>query len=180
MNPEATDQHRSLPWLRIVGFGSVFLLLQITWSVLEGGAVWRTWMESLNVSVATMFVGWIIPDANVIAEGTRIRAIGGGINLVQGCDGVELLWLITAAFAVAPLTWPWRLFGWVAGLFLAWLLNVARITGLFFAWRTDPMWFDWLHNYVGPLALVLVLGMYVHTVMARAPVPEDASAQWYR
>lgn len=174
------DQHRSLPWLRIVGFGSVFLLLQITWSVLEGGAVWRTWMETLNVSVATMFVGWIIPDANVIAEGTRIRAIGGGINLVQGCDGVELLWLITAVFAVAPLTWPWRLFGWVAGLFLAWLLNVARITGLFFAWRTDPAWFDWLHNYVGPIALVLLLGLYVHIMITKAPVPEDASAQWYR
>lgn len=88
MNPEATDQNRSLPWLRIVGFGSVFLLLQVTWSVLEGSAVWRTWMETLNVSVATMFVGYI------------------------------------------------------AGLLPACLLNAARITGLFFTWRTDSASFD--------------------------------------
>ncbi len=105
-----------------------------------------------------------------------IRAPGGGLNVLQGCDGAELLWLLTAAFVVAPLPWLWRLGGWLAGLLLVWLLNVGRIASLFFAWRADPQWFDWLHNYIGPLLLIALLALYVHWVMQRAPQP-DVDAQ---
>lgn len=67
-----------------------------------------------------------------------------------------------------------RLGGWLAGLLLVWLLNVARIVALFFAWRADAQWFDWLHNYIGPIVLVALLALYFHGVMQRAPaaVPE--------
>lgn len=180
MTSSDSNRERLALWSRMVGFGIVFVLLQAAWSALEGSAVWRTWMESMNVSAAAAFIGVLAPEAGAYADGTRIRAIGGGLNLIEGCDGVELLWLMTAAFAVAPLAWPWRLAGWIAGLVLAWLLNVTRIAALFFTWRADQDWFDWLHNYIGPVGLVLLLVLYVQWVMARAPAPVKESATWFR
>lgn len=164
------------PIWRALLFAAVFGLLQWGWSSQHDGALFDLWVEHLNVRSAVALIGALQPDAGAYAEGVRIRAPGGGLNVLQGCDGAELLWLLTAAFVVAPLPWLWRLGGWLAGLLLVWLLNVGRIASLFFAWRADPHWFDWLHNYIGPLLLIALLALYVHWVMQRAPQP-DVDAQ---
>jgi exosortase/archaeosortase family protein len=154
---------------RVGAFMAIFGALQWGWSAQQDSALFRLWVEDLNVRVAVALISALQPDTAAAASGTRIRAPGGGLNVLQGCDGAELLWLMTAAFAVAPLAWRWRLGGWLAGLLLVWLLNVARIVALFFAWRSDPGWFDWLHNYIGPIVLVVLLALYFHGVMQRAP-----------
>jgi exosortase/archaeosortase family protein len=161
-----------LPWWRLIAFAALFVALQSAWSAAQDGWLWRLWVEMLNVDVTVAAISALAPELGAYADGARIRAPGGGLNVLQGCDGAELLWLISAAFAVAPLPWRWRLGGWLAGLLLVWLLNIGRITALFFAWRHDAQWFDWLHNYIGPLALVVLLALYVQWIMQRAPRPQ--------
>ncbi|MDP2868365.1 archaeosortase/exosortase family protein [Methyloversatilis sp.] len=165
---------------RVGLFALIFAALQWGWSVQQDSAVFRLWVEDLNVRAAVVLIAAVQPDSGAAAAGPRVQAPGGGINVLQGCDGAELLWLMTAAFAVAPLAWRWRLAGWLAGLLLAWLLNVTRITALFFAWRSDPRWFDWLHNYIGPIVLVALLALYFQWVMQRAPVAEPEPDIGYR
>lgn len=154
--------------LRFTAFALVFVVLQAVWAGFEGSQIWRTWMETLNVGMATLFINLFSPEAAAMADGTRIRAEGGGLNLLQGCDGAELLLLMTSAFVVAPLTLKWRISGWLLGLVLAWLLNVCRLVALFFTWRTSPFVFDLLHNYIGPVFLILILALYVNGVFAFA------------
>jgi exosortase/archaeosortase family protein len=165
---------------RVGFFALIFAALQWGWSVQQDSALFRLWVEDLNVRVAVALIDNLQPGAAAVAQGSRIRAPDGGLNVLQGCDGAELLWLMTAAFAVAPLAWRWRLGGWLAGLLLVWLLNVARIAALFFAWRSDPAWFDWLHNYIGPIVLVALLALYFQWVMQRAPVAEPEPDIGYR
>ncbi|OYW33632.1 MAG: hypothetical protein B7Z51_01005 [Methyloversatilis sp. 12-65-5] len=161
-------------------FALIFAALQWGWSVQQDSALFRLWVEDLNVRAAVVLIAAVQPDSGAAATGPRVQAPGGGINVLQGCDGAELLWLMTAAFAVAPLVWRWRLGGWLAGLLLVWLLNVSRITALFFAWRSDPRWFDWLHNYIGPIVLVALLALYFQWIMHRAPVAEPEPDIGYR
>ena len=161
-------------------FVTIFGALQWGWSAQQDSALSRLWVEDLNVRVAVALIGAAQPGAAAEASGPRIRAPGGGLNVLQGCDGAELLWLMTAAFAVAPLAWRWRLGGWLAGLLLVWLLNVVRIVALFFAWRGDPRWFDWLHNYIGPIVLVALLTLYFQWIMRRAPIPAPEPDIGYR
>ena len=159
---------RSSAGLRFAAFAVIFLALQAAWAALEGSQVWKTWMETLNVGTATAFINLLSPEADALADGTRIRAAGGGLNLLQGCDGAELLLLLTSAFLVAPISLKWRIIGWGLGLALAWLLNVGRLVTLFYAWRADPATFDLLHNYIGPVFLILVLGLYMNSVLSLA------------
>lgn len=159
---------RSSAGLRFAAFAVIFLALQAAWAALEGSPVWKTWMETLNVGAATAIINLLSPEADALADGTRIRAAGGGLNLLQGCDGAELLLLLTSAFLVAPISLKWRIIGWGLGLALAWLLNVGRLVALFYAWRADPGTFDLLHNYIGPVFLILVLCLYMNSVLALA------------
>jgi exosortase/archaeosortase family protein len=171
---EAPDEGvRGVQGLWRVGlFALIFGALQWGWSAQQDSALFRLWVDDLNVRAAVMLITAVQPDSAAEAAGPRVVAPGGGINVLQGCDGAELLWLMTAAFAVAPLAWRWQLGGWLAGLLLVWLLNVARIAALFFAWRNDPAWFDWLHNYIGPIVLVALLALYFQWILQRAPEPE--------
>lgn len=176
----ADDSVGTMAFWRIGLFALIFAALQWGWSVQQDSALFRLWVEDLNVRAAVVLIAAVQPESGAAAAGPRVQAPGGGINVLQGCDGAELLWLMTAAFAVAPLAWRWRLGGWLAGLLLVWLLNVTRIAALFFAWRSDPAWFDWLHNYIGPLVLVALLALYFQWVMHRAPVAEPEPDIGYR
>lgn len=176
----ADDSVGTLAFWRVGLFALIFAALQWGWSVQQDSALFRLWVEDLNVRAAVVLIAAVQPDSGAAAAGPRVQAPGGGINVLQGCDGAELLWLMTAAFAVAPLAWRWRLGGWLAGLLLVWLLNVTRITALFFAWRSDPRWFDWLHNYIGPIVLVALLALYFQWIMHRAPVAETEPDIGYR
>ncbi|AOF82879.1 transmembrane exosortase family protein [Methyloversatilis sp. RAC08] len=176
----ADDSVGTMAFWRVGIFALIFAALQWGWSVQQDSALFRLWVEDLNVRAAVVLIAAVQPESGAAAAGPRVQAPGGGINVLQGCDGAELLWLMTAAFAVAPLAWRWRLGGWLAGLLLVWLLNVTRITALFFAWRSDPRWFDWLHNYIGPIVLVALLALYFQWIMHRAPVPEPEPDIGYR
>jgi exosortase/archaeosortase family protein len=176
----ADDSVGTLAFWRVGLFALIFAALQWGWSVQQDSALFRLWVEDLNVRAAVVLIAAVQPDSGAAAAGPRVQAPGGGINVLQGCDGAELLWLMTAAFAVAPLAWRWRLGGWLAGLLLVWLLNVTRITALFFVWRSDPRWFDWLHNYIGPIVLVALLALYFQWIMHRAPVAETEPDIGYR
>jgi exosortase/archaeosortase family protein len=176
----ADDSVGTLAFWRVGLFALIFAALQWGWSVQQDSALFRLWVEDLNVRAAVVLIAAVQPESGAAAAGPRVQAPGGGINVLQGCDGAELLWLMTAAFAVAPLAWRWRLGGWLAGLLLVWLLNVTRITTLFFAWRSDPRWFDWLHNYIGPIVLVALLALYFQWIMHRAPVAEPEPDIGYR
>ena len=168
MDDTVGKRSRSSAGLRFAAFAVIFVALQAAWAGLEGSQVWKTWMETLNVGTATAFINLLSPESDALADGTRIRAAGGGLNLLQGCDGAELLLLLTSAFLVAPLSLKWRAVGWCLGLALAWLLNVGRLVALFYAWRADPGTFDVLHNYIGPVFLILILALYVNGVFAFA------------
>lgn len=97
--------------------------------------------------------------AGARAEGNALRGPHGGINVINGCEGVEaqfLLWSACVASARRPVR-PWR--AAVLGSALLHAVNVARIAALFLAYRADPGLFDLLHASVMPVVLVLVAAL---------------------
>ena len=91
-----------------------------------------------------------------------IRAPGGGLNILNGCEGLEALFLLIAAFAVAPLTWQAKLLGAGLGVLVVFAVNQARILVLFYAYRADHALFDQLHSTVTPIAVVLLVSAYFY------------------
>ena len=96
---------------RVFGFLALFLLLQGAYTFAQGTRVERWVIDEATVGTAAWLIDRIAPEVGVQAVGSRLRAPGGGINILNGCEGVEVVFLVAAAMLVAPLAWRWKVLG---------------------------------------------------------------------
>jgi exosortase family protein XrtM len=160
---------------KILLFVVVFSALQLTWQASAESRTARTFIEKAIVTPAAYMVNRVTPDAQAYAAGSRLRSPGGGINIVNGCDGMEMLFLLMAGFAAAPLGWRDRVFGMLAGIPLIYLLNQARILALFYSHRSSPDLFDALHGFIAPVVMVLLIAAYFYVWLFRTQPHAAAS-----
>ncbi len=153
--------------LRALAFLGVVMVLLGLWESARGTALERLWVQDLTVAGAAALVRVITPDVAVQAQGSRLMAPGGGVNVLQGCEGSDVVALLCAAFLVFPMGWRRRLSGLVAALLLAYALNLGRVVGLFYAFRHDAGLFDLLHTGVAPLLMVTASGLFFHAWSTR-------------
>lgn len=149
----------SLP-LAAALFVGIFAVLQWGWSELRGTAVERWVIDTMTVGNAAKVIATLDPAVGVSASGSRLVAPGGGINVLNGCEGIEVAFLLFSALVVAPLSWRERLLGIAAGTIAIFALNQARIVALFYAFRNDRVLFDTLHGMVTPLLMVVGAALF--------------------
>jgi exosortase/archaeosortase family protein len=118
----------------------------------------------------------LTPSIPVTAVGTRLTAPEGGINVLRGCEGTEVLFLLAAAFAVAPLGWRQRLGGLALGTMVVYLLNQIRVVALFYAYRYDRILFAQLHGTLAPLVMIALVGLYFFAWMHLAAHRHESTA----
>jgi exosortase/archaeosortase family protein len=163
--------------LRIALFLATFAMLQLLWTWGRGGWLEHLWTEDLTVRGAIAALSVISPGIHATASGSRIVAAGGGLNILQGCAGIEVVFMLIAAFAAfaafrAPLRV--RLLGIGAGIVFIFVLNELRILALFYAFRSNRQVFDFLHTTGAPLVLVALTGLYFQAWVWRAKRLEEA------
>ena len=147
---------------RIVAFLAVFVALQLSWQLLRGSPVEYAVVHHGTVRPAAYLIDRISPQVRAHAVDFSVRARGGGLNVVNGCEGLDAVCLLVAAFAAAGLPLATALFATSLGVAMVVVVNQLRIVALFFAYRRDPALFDALHSAVAPLAMVLFVACYFH------------------
>lgn len=152
--------HRKSMVVQIALFLAAFAVMQWGWTQARGTAVERAMIDTLTVTPAVSVINALTPDVRATADGSRIRAPGGGINILNGCEGTGVMFLLVAAFMVARLPWRTRLTGVLAGLVMVMVLNQARVLALFYSFRGDKALFNLLHGLIAPLALVIVTTVF--------------------
>ncbi len=143
-------------------FVAIFATLQLGWSSARD-----TWLERLVVHLVTVqpaaaAIRLLTPEIPAQALGPRIVAPGGGLNILNGCEGMEIVFLLAAAFFAVRMRWRTRLAGLGAGLSLVFLLNQARIMVLFYAFRSDKAVFDLLHTLASPVLLIAAVALFFY------------------
>ncbi len=155
-------------WRQVVTFVVVFAALQLSWQWLQGSRVQIFLVNDLTVRSGTMLVNWLTPAVHAQAVNSTILSIGGGLNIINGCEGVEALCVLVAAFAVAPISWHSRGLGVLCGLPFVFVVNEARILALFYAHRDNTGLFDLLHGTVTPAAVILLVCAYFYAWLRSA------------
>jgi exosortase/archaeosortase family protein len=115
----------------------------------------------------------IWPEVGVEARGHRLVAPTGRLNILNGCEGLETLFLLLAAFAAYPFSWRSRLLGMALGLGLVFVLNQARIILLWQIWTVDRNLFGLMHGTLLPLALVVICLIFFLSFLARFAPTND-------
>jgi exosortase H (IPTLxxWG-CTERM-specific) len=118
----------------------------------------------VNDAVIVPFTGWIARASakvlNVLGErvhvtGTEILGGGFGVNIENGCNGVETALLLAAAVLAFPARWGQRLLGFFLGFLAIQVVNLIRVVSLVWIGRHRPALFDSSHTVIWQSAVVL-------------------------
>lgn len=144
------------PYRRLLGFIVCYGLLHLAMRVDEDFLRW--YIEGLTVPVATGLINAFgDPAVPASAQGSRIVSPGGGLNVLQGCEGLDVMGLWLAAVCAGAFSWRGRWLGWTIGAALVFGFNQARLVSLYGLYRGRREWFGDAHGLWWPLALVLLV-----------------------
>jgi len=175
----ATARSTNAMMWRAATFLAIFAVL-LGWYSTAARDTWieRLVIDEVTVKSAAALIQLIDPATGVQPVGSRLHAPGGGINIINGCEGVDVLFLMMAAMLVAPISINARLMGIALGVCVVLALNQARVIGLFYAYRMDRSLFDMLHGVVAPLMLIVAVSAYFLLWLNwHAPVKPDLTAE---
>lgn len=161
------EARRRRPLRLLLLFLATFLALQYGWEMSRGAALERFVIHDLTVRPAAWLIDVIWPQTGVQALGHRLVAPAGRLNILNGCEGLETLFLLVAAFVAYPFAWRARLIGIVSGVGVVFVLNQARIVMLWQVWSGDRALFGLLHGTLLPLAMIAVCLAFFLTFLAR-------------
>jgi exosortase/archaeosortase family protein len=145
----------------MVLFVCLLLVMQIGLDYVRSDGLERLVIDEMTVKPAAWLIAHITPGVSVEAAGSRLVAPGGGINILNGCDGMDVVLLLIAAMLVVPIPVYWRLSGILTGSGVIYCCNQLRILALFYSYRTDKPLFNLLHGMVAPILLILVVTVFL-------------------
>jgi len=90
-----------------------------------------------------------------VVAGTEIKSGTFGVNIENGCNGVETALLLAAAVLAFPAGWRQRLVGFLLGFAAIQVLNLIRVVSLVWIGRHRPALFDSSHTVIWQSAVVL-------------------------
>ena len=153
--PVNTPASRSWPFA-LIAFVSIYVLLY--WGYM------RIPNEVLGYTVYYWGIVW--PGAaliNLLSSTDAVHAVGNRIEssrvvleIVRGCDGAGVLFLLIAAILAVRGSLRRVLAGLAGAVLFVYLLNQLRIVVLYFATRGQADWFVPLHSFVFPTLFVLL------------------------
>jgi exosortase/archaeosortase family protein len=151
-------------------FVAVFFSLQFAWASCRGTAIERLLIDTLTVTPAAWLIDLVWPAYGASAQSHSIVSAAGRLNVLNGCEGLELVFLLTAAFAAYPMPWHQRAIGSGLGIALAYIANQGRLTALWYTFAHDRSLFGLLHGTVAPLVLVALCLLYFMLFISRDTV----------
>jgi exosortase H (IPTLxxWG-CTERM-specific) len=91
----------------------------------------------------------------VETEGTVIRSSRFGVNINNGCNGVEAMLILLASIVAFPATLRARLTGLLLGALAVQALNAVRIVTLYLLGAYQPRLFDMFHTAIWQIVIIL-------------------------
>src|SRR5215212_9591387 len=91
----------------------------------------------------------------VEVSGTVIRSSRFGVNINNGCNGVEAMLILLASIVAFPASLKARAFGLLLGAIVVQVLNAVRIVTLYLLGAYQPRLFDMFHTAVWQILVIL-------------------------
>jgi exosortase family protein XrtM len=102
-------------------------------------------------------INFFAPLEKVMASQNYLMSSAANLEIVRGCDGAGAVFLLVSAILAFPAGLKRKCLGLFLGVSTMYLINLIRISGLYFVIAYRPDWFTLLHTYFGP-SLMIVLG----------------------
>ena len=107
------------------------------------------------VTVCADCINMLFPLEQVLARQNHLISVKADLEIVRGCDGAGVVFLIIAAILTFPAKMGRKLLGLILGVSLIYGLNLLRIGFLYFTIAYRPDLFSLIHTYLAPTLMVI-------------------------
>jgi exosortase H (IPTLxxWG-CTERM-specific) len=153
------------------------VLLLVLYFLVAWGPVNDHVIVPFTASIASMSAAVLkVIGEPITVNGTAISGGGFGVNIENGCNGIETALLFVSAVLAFPATWRSRLLGAAAGLAAIQVINLVRVVSLFWIGRHYPGFFHSSHTVVWQSVVVLFGVLLFFLWAARQPRPAPAES----
>lgn len=143
-------------WLQFVLFVGCYWLLDYGYLQVPNTAFAEViYLHGVSKPCAEL-INWFSPFESVMARQNHILSGKADLEIVRGCDGAGVLFLLISAIVVFPSTWRHKLIGLAMGIALLYSLNLLRVIGLYYVIAYTPAYFLLIHTYLAPTFMVIV------------------------
>lgn len=105
-------------------------------------------------------IDWLRPGEAIKATANQLTSPRAALEIVRGCDGSGVLFIMMAAVLAFPAGWRARAAGIVLGLCLVYGLNLLRLGSLYFVAAYHKPWFLAVHTYFIPSLMILLVALF--------------------
>lgn len=121
---------------------------------------WGPVNDNVIVPFTTAIASWSGALLNLIGQkvnvsGTVISSPKFGVNINNGCNGVEAMLILLASIVAFPATLKARTIGLALGALAVQLLNAVRIVTLYLLGAYQPKLFEIFHTAVWQVVIIL-------------------------
>lgn len=102
-----------------------------------------------------------------------IHPTGFGVEMKDGCNGINVTFLLWSAILAFPATWKRKLQGLLIGTAAIQGINIIRFISLYYLIRINRPLFDFAHEYLWE-ALIMLDAMVAFGLWVRFSVPKLA------
>lgn len=106
---------------------------------------------------AAWVINAITAADTVRVEGHRLISKTAILEIVRGCDGSGVFFIMSSAILAFTASIRFKFWGVLSGLILIYLLNQTRVVVLYFVVSNKPDWFTPLHTYYIPTLLIIIM-----------------------
>ena len=106
---------------------------------------------------AAWVINAITNEQTVRVEGHRLISKTAILEIVRGCDGSGVFFIMASAILAFSASMRYKFWGVLSGLVLIYLLNQTRVIVLYFVVSKEPDWFVPLHTYYIPTLLIIIM-----------------------
>lgn len=158
------------PVLFLVLFPAIYGILHFLYFALPDHVLREDVHYYAIVLPAAKVLNAVAPREAVSAEQGTLQSARASLQIVRGCDGAGVAFLLVAALLASPAAFKHKLWGIAGGVAMVYLLNELRVVALYFVAAYRNGWFNSLHNYFVPMLLIVasVLFFFWWTTWAQA------------
>lgn len=141
-------------------FVALYLVFHGLYLLVPDKLLRETLYPNLVGSVSVLMINGIEPNANARAEMNSVKSRRAQLDIVRGCDGSGVVFIVAAATLAFATSVRRKLIGLGLGLVLVYVINQIRIVGLYFVVANRVEWFPFLHTYLAPTLIIVLVCLY--------------------
>jgi exosortase family protein XrtM len=154
-------------------FSAAYLVLHVAYLQVPTPFLVEVAYRYAIVQPAAVMVAWIAPGEAVQVVDNQLRSASAALEIVRGCDGAGLLFLLLAAIVAVDASPSRKLGAAIGGGVMVFALNELRIVGLYFVAAYHHTLFVPLHVYFIPMLEILACAAYFAWWLNRWSAAED-------